>query len=181
MTEHELYKLKYPIGEFKKPQQITSQHLKEFIAQIESLPMRLKKTVENLSEEQLNTPYRPQGWTVRQVIHHIPDSHLNSYIRFKWALTEDKPVIKAYFEERWAELADYQNTPIEISLNLLEFLHQRWVILLRSLNTEELAKTFIHPAQGNALHLGETTASYAWHGEHHLAHIEMLKKRMDWI
>ena len=176
----DLNSLRYPIGKYTKPDPITDQQISDFIRRIETLPARLKAAVSGLSENQLDTPYRPDGWTVRQVIHHVPDSHLNSFIRFKWTLTEDNPVIKAYFEDRWANLNDYKETPIEVSLSLLESLHKRWVILLKSLTKSDLQKTFIHPETNRQIKLDELIGLYAWHGDHHLAHIESLKKRMGW-
>lgn len=180
MTESELYQLKFPIGEFEAPQEMSAVEIERGIKIIEQLPEQLKEAVIDLSENQLDTPYRPGGWTVRQVIHHLPDSHLNSYIRFKWALTEDSPIIKAYQEADWANLLDYEITPIEISLNLLKSLHQRWVILLKNLEQEDFRKIFIHPETNKENRLDTTIASYAWHSQHHLAHIVNLKKRMNW-
>jgi len=139
----------------------------------------LRKEVENLSDEQLNTPYREGGWTIRQVVHHLPDSHLNSYVRFKLALTEDNPKVKTYEEHLWAELKDTFETPIEVSLNLINSLHKRWVVLLKSLSDEQFERTFNHPEWGN-IPLDKTLALYAWHSRHHLAHITELKKRMNW-
>jgi uncharacterized damage-inducible protein DinB len=132
-----------------------------------------------LSEDQLNTPYREGGWTVRQLIHHVPDSHLNSYVRFKLALTEDEPTIKPYQEDRWAELADSRVTPIETSLSLLDSLHQRWILLLRSFTAADWKKTFRHPEVG-VLTLDKTVALYAWHGKHHVAHITALRTSKGW-
>ena len=146
---------------------------------IDTLPSQLRMEVENLSEQQLDTPYRFGGWTIRQVVHHIPDSHINSYVRFKLALTENNPTIKTYEEHLWAELKDSLETPINISLTLLEALHSRWVILLRSLTDEQFEKTFQHPEWGN-ITLSKTLALYAWHSKHHLAHITELKKKMGW-
>jgi uncharacterized damage-inducible protein DinB len=139
----------------------------------------LRAAVRGLSETQLDTEYRPGGWTVRQVVHHMPDSHLNSYVRFKLALTEDEPTIKPYAEDRWAELADSKATPVEVSLTLLDSLHDRWVRLLRPLGEEEWKRTFRHPSLG-PMTLEKTLALYAWHGRHHVAHITELRKRMSW-
>ena len=170
---------RYPIGKFEKNISVTNEMRNEFINTIETLPSQLRKEVENLSQQQLDTPYRDGGWTVRQVIHHLPDSHLNSYVRFKLALTEDNPKIKTYEEHLWAELQDSFKTPIEVSLNLLESLHARWAILLNSLTDEQFDKTFQHPEWGN-ITLTKTLALYAWHSKHHLAHITELKKKMGW-
>jgi hypothetical protein len=174
----DLEALKYPIGKFEKPKRITLETIGRWIDQIEHLPLKLRKVVENLTEEELNMTYRPGGWSIRQVIHHLPDSHMNSYIRFRWALTEDKPTIKAYHEARWAELPDAKNAHIEISLILLEALHLRWSLLLRKLKLEDLHKTFVHPEAGKETRLDENIGIYAWHGNHHLAQIEnRLSKR----
>ncbi|HEX7358420.1 MAG TPA: bacillithiol transferase BstA [Ignavibacteriaceae bacterium] len=170
---------RYPIGRFDRNINITREVRSDFIKTIETLPSQLKKEVENLSPQQLDTPYRDGGWTIRQVVHHIPDSHVNSYVRFKLALTEDNPQIKTYEESLWAELPDTFNTPIEISLQLLDSVHKRWAILLRSLTDEQFEKTFQHPEWGN-ITLSKTLALYAWHSKHHLAHITELKKRMGW-
>jgi len=147
--------------------------------EIEETPARLKAAVAGLSDVQLDTPYRPGGWTVRQVVHHVPDSHLNSYIRFRWALTEDEPTIKAYHEDRWAELSDARTAPVEVSLVLLESLHRRWVSLMGSLTGEEWKRTFVHPQLGPVT-LEKNAALYAWHGRHHVAHVTGLREREGW-
>jgi len=170
---------RYPIGKFDKSITVSKEIRNEFISTIEILPSQLRKEVENLSRKQLDTPYRDGGWTVKQVIHHLPDSHINSYVRFKLALTEDNPQIKTYEEHLWAELPDTFTTPIDVSLNLLESLHKRWAILLRSLSDEQFEKTFQHPELGN-ITLSKTLALYDWHSKHHLAHITELKKKMGW-
>ncbi|MDH5474416.1 MAG: putative metal-dependent hydrolase [Cyclobacteriaceae bacterium] len=169
-----LFELKFPIGKFNAPDEITSAHIDEWISQIESLPKRLTHLVKNISEEQLDTPYRPDGWTVRQVIHHIPDSHINSYMRFKWALTEDNPTIKAYIETAWAELPDTKDQPIQISLHLLTAVHAKLVALFRSMSPEQMKRTFVHPATGKKVTLEKNIGSYAWHGNHHLAHVALI-------
>ena len=175
----ELEKLRYPIGRFESPSRIDQHQIERWIGDIESLPADLRRAVNSLTDSQLDTPYRPGGWTIRQVIHHLPDSHMNSFIRFKWALTEDRPEIKAYFEDRWAELPDYSAAPVSASLDLLEALHRRWVALLRSLTRKDLDRIFIHPESGPA-NLAETIGSYAWHGRHHLAHIQEVIRREGW-
>ena len=175
-----LEELRYPIGRFQAPAHIDEGQIQAWIRDIEALPGDLQRQVEWLSESQLNTQYRPEGWTIRQVVHHIPDSHMNSFIRFKWALTEDCPEIKAYFEERWAELGDYSSVPVAVSLALLESLHQRWAGLLRSLGPEDLKREFVHPETGSAANLAETIGAYVWHGRHHLAHIEKTIHREGW-
>jgi len=168
--------LKYPIGRFKKPENIDAATINKWIAEIERIPNKLKELTDTLSEEELNRTYRPSGWTIRQVIHHIADSHINAYIRFKWALTEDNPTIKAYDEARWAELPDTQKTPITISLYLLNELHARWSILMRSLSEEDLNRTFLHPENGNTYSLRDMVGLYAWHGKHHLEHVKIALK-----
>ncbi|QQZ09639.1 YfiT family bacillithiol transferase [Heyndrickxia vini] len=170
--------LKYPIGKFQFNGEVTTSVTKEWINEIEDFPRLLQDAVKDLNNEQLDTPYRSGGWTVRQVIHHLADSHMNAYVRFKLALTEEKPVIKPYDETEWAELSDYK-LPIDISLSLLESLHKRWTNLLRSLSGADLEKTFIHPVSGD-VSVGENIGIYAWHGRHHLAHITSLCKRNGW-
>ncbi|MEH7086607.1 bacillithiol transferase BstA [Neobacillus drentensis] len=169
---------KYPIGKFKFNGEITNSTTKDWINEIESLPRLLRDALKDLNNEQLDTPYRSGGWTVRQVIHHLADSHMNAFVRFKLALTEEKPVIKPYDEMKWAELSDYK-LPIDISLSLLEALHQRWTNLLRSLTPVDIEKTFIHPDSGE-VSVGENIGIYAWHGRHHLAHITSLCHRKGW-
>lgn len=171
--------LRYPIGKFEHTGPLTEAEKKVLIQQIADTPVHLRSATTALSESQLDTPYRPGGWTVRQVVHHVPDSHMNSYVRFKLALTEEEPTIKTYAEDRWAELADTKATPIEVSLTLLESLHDRWVRLLRSLTSEQWKRTFRHPDLG-PMNLEKTLALYAWHGRHHVAHITELRKRMSW-
>jgi len=170
---------RFPIGKFNGQPPANEAERNKFLRDIEETPSRLRSAVAGLSEAQLNTPYRDGGWTVRQVVHHVPESHMNSYIRFKLALTEDEPTIKPYAEERWAQLADVQNTPIEVSLALLDSLHQRWVILLRGLRPGDWQKTFRHPEIG-LMNLDKTLALYSWHGKHHVAHITALRGRMGW-
>ncbi|MBT8323776.1 MAG: putative metal-dependent hydrolase [Winogradskyella sp.] len=173
-------KLRFPIGDYKKPSKITAQDISKWIADIASFPTKLAKEVNHLTEDQLNTRYRPEGWTIKQVIHHCADSHINSVVRFKLTLTENKPVIKPYFEDRWAELKDVEHAPIDASIKLLEGLHQRWSILLKHLTETELKKTFVHPEHGREFSIEENIGVYAWHCNHHLAHITSLKKRKGW-
>jgi uncharacterized damage-inducible protein DinB len=170
---------RFPIGKFHYEGLLSNDQKKAFLDDVEQTPAKLRAAVAGLSEKQLDTPYRPEGWTVRQVVHHVPDSHLNSYVRFKLALTEDEPTIKTYAEDRWAELADTKATPIEVSLTMLDSLHDRWMRLLRSLTAEEWKRTFRHPDLG-PMTLEKTLALYAWHGRHHVAHITELRKRMVW-
>jgi uncharacterized damage-inducible protein DinB len=171
--------LQYPIGRFAFPGQVPAGERTVFIQEIAQAPSDLRAAVAGLSGEQLDTPYRPGGWTVRQVVHHVPDSHMNSYVRFRLALTEDEPTIKPYEESRWAELADARTAPIEPSLALLEALHERWVLLLRSLSDADFARPFRHPEMG-VVRLDQNLALYAWHGRHHVAHIKSLRERMGW-
>jgi hypothetical protein len=158
---------------------VNSAIIKKWIIAIEELPVKLSDTVLRLNERQLDTPYRPGGWTVRQVVHHIGDSHLNGYIRFKLAITEDAPTIKPYKEELWAELEDYKLLPVQDSLEFIEILHKRWVIILNSMSGSQIERELIHPELGR-LNLKRYLGLYAWHGEHHLAHITSLIRREGW-
>ena len=171
--------LRFPVGKFHHEGSVNDQQKQAFLDEIDQTPAKLRAAVAGLSDSQLDTPYRPDGWTVRQVVHHVPDSHLNSYVRFKLALTEDEPTIKTYAEDRWAELSDTKATPIEVSLVLLESLHHRWIRLLRSLTPDQWKRRFRHPELG-PMTLEKTLALYAWHGRHHVAHITELRKRMSW-
>jgi hypothetical protein len=171
--------LRYPIGKFEPITSLTADQRRAGIDAIAEAPGRLSSAVTGLAAAQLDTPYRPGGWTVPQVVHHIPDSHLNSYVRFKLALTEDEPTVKTYDEALWAELADAKTAPIAPSLALLENLHTRWVLLLRSFTSAEWARTFRH-AEWGQVPLDFTLAQYAWHGKHHVAHITALRERNSW-
>ena len=179
MSESDIERLRYPIGKFTGKDAYTSEDVAQFISRIESLPAKMEAAVKGLTADQLNTPYREGGWTVRQVVHHIPDSHLNAYIRYKLALTEDEPTIKPYAEDRWAQLADTQATPVEVSLAMLDSLHNRWVHLLRSLQPDDWKRAFRHPELG-LVSLEKNLALYAWHGRHHVAHITSLRERNGW-
>lgn len=172
----DIEKLRFPIGKYIPPSQISEIQLKEWIKEISILPSELRNATLMLNEDQLNTPYRPGGWTLKQVIHHLADSHMNSYIRFKLAVTEENPTIRPYYEERWAECEEAKNADIEISLNLLEALHKRWVLFLESMDAESWNKTFYHPENKRAIGLKEVAGLYAWHGKHHLNHILMMLK-----
>jgi DinB family protein len=170
---------RFPVGRFTPPATITPQDRERFLREIEEAPARLRDAVSGLGDEQVDTPYRDGGWTVRQVVHHVPDSHLNSYVRFRLALTEEEPTIRPYFEDRWAELADARTAPVEVSLGLLESIHRRWVLLLRSLTDEQWALRFRHPELG-LVPLDRNLALYAWHGRHHVAHVTALRERKGW-
>lgn len=171
MTEQDLYKLKFPIGEFEKPKVISKEHINEWIASIEALPQSIISITKNLSEGALNYKYRPDGWTIKQVVHHCADSHINSIIRFKLALTEETPTIRPYFEDRFAQLIDY-NEPIDTAISILTGVHKKLSLLLNHLNEDELKREFIHPEHGKRFSLEETIGTYAWHSNHHLAHIK---------
>jgi uncharacterized damage-inducible protein DinB len=172
--------LRFPIGKFERSKgPYTSDERKKLIDTIAEGPERLKQAVTGLNGKQLETPYREGGWTVRQVTHHLADSHMNAYIRYKLALTEENPTIKPYLEAAWADLADSRVTPIDVSLALVENLHARWVVLLRSMKAEEWERTLIHPVAG-PMSLDMMLGLYAWHGAHHVAHITELRKRNQW-
>jgi hypothetical protein len=169
----------FPIGRFAYDGPPTQDRRMTFIEDIEKAPRALRAAVEGLSPQQVETPYREGGWTVRQVVHHVPESHMNAYIRFKLALTEDEPTIKPYEQQLWAELGDVQDTPIEVSLALMDPLHDRWVRLLRSMNADDWKRNFRHPELG-VVPLEKNLALYAWHSRHHVAHITELRARRGW-
>ena len=171
--------LRYPIGPFVRPQALSEVERRTAIGHIAATPAAMRAAVHGLSEAQLDTPYRPGGWTVRQVMHHVPDSHLNAYIRFKLALTEDTPTIKPYDENMWALTAEVQTTPVETSLLLLDALHDRWVRLLNTMTPEQFDRTLNHPDNG-VMNLHQVLALYEWHGRHHAAHITSLRERSGW-
>ena len=172
--------LRYPIGRFSFDAGRTRGERNQRIDELAQAPAQLRATVAGLTAAQLATPYRPGGWTVRQVVHHIPDSHLHAYDRFKLALTEDCPTIKPYDENRWAELPDNTTVAPETSLTFLDALHARWVALLRAMTAADFDRTFYHPEHSRTLTLDEALASYAWHGLHHIAHIRSLRERERW-
>ena len=172
--------LRYPIGTFTPPETISDEKLKEWITILEVLPAQLRDMVSEMKDEQLDTPYRPEGWTVRQVVHHVADSHHHSYIRFKWALTEDNPTIKPYLEKEWTNLPDLKGMPVEWSLKHLEAVHYKLVRLLRSLSDAQLERTFIHPDGNKTISSRQNVGRYAWHGMHHYMHIANLVKREGW-
>jgi len=172
MTEKQLHVLKFPIGEFQKPDVISSEMISTWINDIERFPSEIQKTTNGLITEQLNWLYRPEGWNIKQVIHHCADSHMNSIIRFKLALTEDSPIIKPYYEDRWAKLVDGVDDNLEDSLNLLKGLHAKLGKLLKHISKKELSREIVHPEHGKRFRLDETIGTYAWHSNHHLAHIK---------
>lgn len=176
----DLEQLRYPIGKFGPPAHYDSATISGYIDDISRLPSDLEKAVQTLDAYQMDTSYRPDGWTVKQVIHHIPESHMNAFIRFKLALTENNPVIKTYEENLWVQLPDIHNTPANVSLTLLHALHTRWVNLMKGMTPEEFKRSFFHPEKKVNQSLELVTCMYAWHGRHHLAHITRLKDRMGW-
>ena len=180
MTELALEKLKYPIGKFEAPTEYTPEYIADRIKTIESFPEKLKTETIHFNDEQLDTPYRPNGWTVRQVIHHCAESHMNCFIRIKWALTENNPVIKAYDENLWSDLPDNLLMPIQPTLILLEGLHFRLSYIMKNLSESDLERSFIHPENNSEYRLKQVIGTYAWHSEHHLAHITSLKKYKNW-
>ena len=181
MENSTLSKLQYPIGKFKCPDSITDTHIKTWVSTLETFPIRLEALVKHLNKQQLDTVYRPGGWTVRQVIHHLSDSHQHCYTRFKWALTEEKPIIKAYDEAKWAALGDSASAPIHMSLEHLKAVHYKLTYLLKSLTASDLKRSFIHPETNTAITLNYTIGNYAWHSLHHYAHIERLLKQKGWL
>ena len=171
--------LRYPIGKFQWNQQPTVEDRMRFIDGIAGLPAQLRAALAGLSEEQIDTPYRPGGWTVRQVVHHVADSHLNAVVRVRLAMTESEPLIKTYDEKAWAGMIDARTAPVESSLRLVEGLHERWALLLKSMSAEDFARKFNHPERG-LMDLDWITQVYAWHGRHHVAHITSLRQRETW-
>jgi len=170
---------RYPVGNFEMPAPVTPARRQQAMDEIAATPAKLRAAAKGLNDSQLDTPYREGGWTVRQVVHHVPDSHLNAYVRLKLALTEEKPTIKPYDQEAWANLADSKSTPIEVSLTLLSTVHDRWDRLWRSLKAEHFARVLIHPEHGERT-VDWLLFLYAWHGRHHTAHITELRKQKGW-
>lgn len=173
-------KLKYPIGPFIVPKKISTAMLRSSMDTIEDFPYEIEKVIEGLTDKQLDTVYRPGGWTIRQVIHHLADSHMNAYIRFKLALTENTPIVKPYLQDYWAMLPDGKKLPVEISIQLLKGVHTRWMYMLHLMPLNEFDRSFYHPEKHRTVSIKEALLSYAWHGAHHLAHIIELKKRKGW-
>jgi uncharacterized damage-inducible protein DinB len=171
--------LRYPVGQFDPAGPLPAEQRTAMIESIEAAPKRLREAVSGLSDQQLDTPYRDGGWTVRQVTHHVADSHMNAYIRMRWALTEDSPLIKVYEQKDWAELPDARTAPVELSLNLLDALHARWVTFLRALMDSDYQRAIQHPEMGR-MTVSALVRMYEWHGRHHVAHIKNLRQRMKW-
>jgi hypothetical protein len=171
--------LSYPVGRFQRPASLSASERRAAIEVVAAAPAKLRAAVRGLDDTQLDTPYRPDGWTVRQVVHHVPDSHANAFIRFKLALTEDTPTIKPYDQAAWATLEDARSTPIETSLVLLEMLHDRWNRILNAMSPSDFDRKLIHPENG-IMSLDQVLATYDWHSRHHVAHITSLRARKGW-
>jgi hypothetical protein len=170
---------RFPIGRFQELADPSPEQRATWIEEIRRLPAQIRAAVQGLDDRQLDTPYRDGGWTVRQVVHHLPDSHVNAYVRFRLALTEEEPTIRPYDEKRWADLPDARRAPVELSLALLDSIHARWVVLLESMGPEEFGRPLIHPESGPQS-LNRMLQLYAWHGRHHLAHVTGLRERAGW-
>ena len=177
MSQEDIEKLKFPIGKFQKPESIGQSQIKQWISDIENLPVELIILAGNLDESQLNFRYRPGGWTIRQVIHHIADSHMNSFIRFKLTLTEENPMIKPYDQDAWAELTDALSAPVGDSLKIIEGIHKRWTVILKNMSMAQFSLTFFHPERKGPQRLDTTLGIYAWHGKHHMAHIKQAQEK----
>lgn len=173
--------LRFPVGKFSSPAIISNTQINEWIRELEIFPAEVRRISASLTDHQLDTTYRPGGWTLRQVLHHLPDSHLNAYMRFKLAVTEDKPMIRPYDQDRWAECGDAKSAPVMLSVSLLESLHYRWVAFLRTLTEEQFHRIYIHPEHNKEFVLKEVLGMYVWHGKHHLAHIIETVKRNNWM
>lgn len=171
---------RFPVGQHDYAMEVDPGDYSRLIEEIEKLPAQVREAVRGLTAAQIDTPYREGGWTVRQVVHHLPDSHMNAYCRIKLALTENEPTIKPYDEARWAELRDVADTPIEVSLNLLEALHRRLALLLRGMSPADFDRGYLHPEHGRTFRMSQVLAMYAWHGRHHAAHITSLRQRQGW-
>jgi|SRR5688572_3112302 len=172
--------LRYPIGKFLAPASIEEINIEAMVSNLAALPAKMRRETLNLNDLQLDTPYREGGWTIRQVVHHVADSHINCYCRFKLAMTEENPVIKPYFENLWAELPDGKSAPVKVSLDLLEAVHIRLDLLLKSFQRVDYLRTYVHPEYNRVFYLFQVLANYSWHSDHHLAHVTVLKKKMGW-
>ncbi len=177
---NDLESLRYPIGHFAESETYSADEVKSNIQIISALPSKYINLLGSWDEEKLDTPYRPDGWTIRQLVHHVADSHINAYVRFRLALTEDNPTIKPYHEDRWAELPDAKSAPVDLSLQLMKQVHLRWVLLMNSMNSDDLARTYHHPETDRSVPLAEVIAMYAWHSEHHYQQAFDLSDRMGW-
>ena len=180
MIDTQLDQLRYPIGKFSFNENADEKAVKQWIAAIEQHPSQLRSAVKGLNDTQLNTPYRDGGWTLRQVVHHLADSHLNAYCRVKLALTEDHPTIKPYEEKSWAEMDDAKNLPVEVSLSILEALHKRWAYMLNKIDSKDYEKSVFHPESKREMSVKFLINLYSWHGKHHTAHITSLRERKKW-
>ncbi len=169
----------FPIGQYE-PQPFAEALLNDLILDIEVLPMHIEQAIQNLNEAQLHTAYRPGGWTLHELVHHVADSHMNAYIRFKLGLTENNPTIKPYEQDEWVKLEDTKQLPINVSLTLLHAVHKRWTVILKNIKSEQWERTVVHPEHGKVMSLWYLLGSYAWHGKHHTAHINTLKENMNW-
>jgi hypothetical protein len=171
---------RYPIGKFVTPENITEEDISKWTEVIENLPLKMREAVNGLTSEQLDEPYREGGWTLRQVVHHTADSHMNAYIRFKLAMTEDNPTIKPYIEEKWAEFPEAKYGQIELSLKILEALHARWSLVLRNMSSHDWQRTYFHPESKKTFRLDSALGLYAWHSNHHVAHITVFRRSKGW-
>jgi hypothetical protein len=179
--DYTIEQLKYPIGKYNGPEHITESQIASWINEINDFPAKLKATIAGLSDSQLDTAYREEGWTLRQVVHHIADSHMNAYMRYKLAVTEPDPVvIRPYNEKKWAECWEAKNADVAVSLALIESVHRRWVLFLNSLKEADFERSYIHPEHNKVFVLKSVTGMYVWHGEHHLHHIIQTKRRNNW-
>lgn len=178
--ENNIEQLKYPIGQYQKPETTSPELQKEWITALKGLPKWMDACIENLDEDQLKVPYREGGWNIMQVVHHLADSHMNAYIRLKLALTEDKPIVKPYNEKAWAELPDNNSVPVNVSVTMLHAMHRRMVATLEQLEPEDWDRTYFHPEHKRLFPIWELVALYAWHGKHHTAQITTLRERMNW-
>jgi hypothetical protein len=177
METAELDILRYPTGKFVAPENFSEQDIQKWITNVEELPNLLRNELASFTDEMQDTPYRDGGWSARQVVHHVADSHMNAYIRFKLALTEDSPVIKPYQEKLWSELPDAKTSPCEISLDILDALHRRWIMVLRKMKGPDFERKFINPETKREFRLGVALALYSWHGLHHLGHLRIVKRK----
>lgn len=180
MSEEDFLSLQYPVGKYQKPDIITNDHIKEWKKEVSELPYQMRKITAGIRDKDLDKTYRPGGWSARQVIHHVADSHMNAYIRFKWALTEDVPMIKAYDEGAWAKLSDSTTMNVDISMKLIDALHTRWSYLMDSFKKKDWAKSFDHPDYEQPASLDSVLGMYAWHGRHHTAHLSIVKEQLKY-